>query len=121
MTETPHDNVLLEDEYLAAASELRQIAETKKHLAAREAQLKEIIEKALTVGEKGIAPDGTPLVAVRAGAAKFSPQRAAENLPAELLEAITIKVADGKRAKAILAPALYDLCVEYNKSSVVAL
>jgi hypothetical protein len=29
--------------------------------------------------------------------------------------------ADGKRAKAILAPALYDLCCDRNKASVVVL
>lgn len=121
MTDSPHDNVLLEDDYLEAAQELRQIAAEKKRLADREAELKQILEKVLTVGEKGISPDGTPLVAIRAGAAKFSAQRAAENLPAELLEAITVSVPDGKKAKTILAPALYELCVDYNKSSVVAL
>lgn len=121
MTDTAHDNVVLEDEYLQAASELRQIAETKKQLTAREDQLKQIIEKVLTVGERGVAPDGTPLVAIRAGSKRFSAERAAENLPPEVLASIQIIVADGKRAKTILAPALYDLCVEYTKSSVVAL
>ena len=117
----PHDNVLLEDEYLEAAQELREIAAEKKRLAEREAHVKQILEKILNVGEKGVAPDGTPLVAIRAGAAKFSPQLAAQALPADLLASIQVTTADAKKAKAILAPALYDLCVEYNKSSVTAL
>lgn len=121
MTEAQHDNVLLEDDYLEAAHELRQIAVEKKRLADREEQLKQIIEKVLTVGEKGIAPDGTPLVAIRAGSKRFSADKAAANLPPEVLASIQIIVADGKRAKSVLAPALYDLCVEYTKSSVVAL
>lgn len=121
MNEDAHDNVQLEDEYLAAASELRQIAETKKQLSAREDQLKAIIEKVLTVGERGVAPDGTPLVAIRAGAKRFSAEKAAANLPPEILASIQVFVPDGKKAKTILAPALYELCVEYNKSSVVAL
>ena len=41
--------------------------------------------------------------------------------PAEVLASIQVFVPDGKKAKTILAPALYDLCVEYTKSSVVAL
>lgn len=121
MTEGPHDNVLLEDEYLAAASELRQIAETKKQLTAREDQLKEILEKVLTVGEKGVASDGTPLVAIRAGAKRFSAEKAAANLPPEVLASIQVITVDSKKAKAVLAPALYDLCVDYTKPSVVAL
>lgn len=122
MTEPEHiDNVLLEDEYLAAAIELRQVSAEKKKLADREAELKAIIEKALTVGERGVAPDGTALVAIRAGARKFSAERAIANLPAEVLASIQVFTPDGKKAKTILAPALYDLCVEYNRDSVVAL
>lgn len=121
MTDNAHDSVVLEDDYLAAASELREIAAEKKRLAEREEQLKQIIEKVLTVGEKGVAPDGTPLVAIRAGSRRFSAERAAANLPAEVLASIQVFVPDGKKAKTILAPALYDLCVEYTKSSVVAL
>lgn len=117
----PHDNVLLEDEYLDAAKELRDIAAEKKRLADREAELKAIMEKVLTVGERGVAPDGTPLVAIKAGAKRFSADLAEANLPPDVLASIQVTVADGKRAKAILAPALYDLCVDYNKSSVVAL
>lgn len=122
MTGTEHiDNVLLEDDYLAAATELRQIAAKKKQLLEREAELKDIIEKVLTVGERGIAPDGTALVAIKAGARKFSAERAMANLPAEVLASIQVFTPDAKKAKTILAPALYDLCVEYNRASVVAL
>lgn len=121
MTQGAYDNVLLEDEYLEAAKELREITEAKKELAVREDQLKAIIEKVLTVGEKGVAPDGTPLVAIRAGSKRFSPEKAAANLPPEVLASIQVITVDGKRAKAVLAPALYDLCVDYTKSSVVAL
>lgn len=121
MTEEAHDNVLLEDDYLAAAIELREIAEAKKRLAQREDHLKSIIEKVLTVGERGVDADGVPYVTIRAGSKRFSAEKAAANLPPEVLASIQIIVADGKKAKSVLAPALYDLCVEYTKSSVVAL
>jgi hypothetical protein len=115
------DTVVLEDEYLEAARELVEITAQEKALAERKARAKQIIEKALAVGERGVSPDGELLVAVRGGAARFDADKAAENLPANLLESITVSVPDGKRAKAILAPGLYDLCVTYNKPSVVAL
>lgn len=120
MTE-PHDNVLLEDEYLEAAHELREVTAQIKELTERQAQLKLVLEKVLTVGERGVAADGTPLVAIKGGAGKFSPEQAVKNLPAELIEAIQVTTLDGAKAKAILAPALYELCLKYNKNSVVAL
>lgn len=115
------DNVVLEDEYLAAASELRIISAEKKALAEREAVLKQIIEKVLTVGERGVAPDGTELIAIRKGAARFKPELATANLPADVVASISVTVPDAKKAKTILSPALYDQCVEYTKPSVVAL
>jgi hypothetical protein len=113
--------VMLEGEYLAAALELREIAGLKKELAEREAEAKRIIEKYLAVGEKGSDSDGVEVVAVRKGAARFSSELAARNLPPALLAQISVTSADGKRAKAILAPALYDLCTEENRPSVVVL
>jgi hypothetical protein len=113
--------VVLQDEYLDAARELVAIAAEEKALAERKARAKQIIEKALAEGERGISPDGEPLVTVRTGSARFDPDAAARNLPTELLQSISVTVPDGKRAKAILSPALYDLCVTRNKPSVVAL
>jgi hypothetical protein len=113
--------VILQDEFLEAARDLVAIAAEKKALAEREGRAKEIIAKVLAEGERGISPDGEPLVAVRTGAAKFDPDAAASNLPAELLQSISVTVPDGKRAKAILSPALYELCTTRNKPSVVAL
>lgn len=115
------DTVLLEDEFLEAAIELRDIAAQKKKLAEREAEAKRIIEKVLSVGDRGVAQDGTALIAVRKGAARFKAELAAERLPQQALDSITILVADGARAKAVLPPALYELCCEDNKPSVVAL
>lgn len=115
------DTVVLEDEYLAAASELRNIAAEKKHLAEREAECKRVIEKVLSVGDRGVAPDGEEYVVIRKGAARFKPELATANLPAELLQAILVLAPDGKRAKSILAPALYELCTEETKPSVVVL
>ena len=115
------DTVVLEDEYLAAAREIVEITALEKQLAERKARAKQVIEKALAVGERGISPDGEPLVVVRAGAARFDADKATQSLPANLLESITVKAPDAKRAKAVLAPALLDLCMTYNKPSVVAL
>ena len=111
--------VVLEDEFLAAAREIVEITALEKDLAERKAAAKQIVEKALAVGERGISPDGEPLVVIRAGAARFDPDRAAQSLPAELLASISVTAPDGKRAKAVLAPGLYDLCVTHNKPSVV--
>ena len=115
------DTVVLKDDFLAAASELRIIAAERKHLTEREAECKRVIEKVLSVGDCGISPDGEQMVVVRKGAARFKPELAEANLPAEVLQSSLVLAPDGKRAKAILAPALYDLCTEQNKPSVVAL
>lgn len=119
MTDTP--TVVLEDEYLEAAREIVEITAQEKELAERKARAKQIIEKVLAEGERGISPDGEPLVAVRPGAARFDADAATENLDTESLERISVTAPDGKRAKAILPPALYELCVTRNKPSVVAL
>lgn len=115
------DTVLLEDEYLAAAIELQSITAQEKLLASRKDECKRILEKLLSVGDRGVTADGTALVAVRAGAARFKPELATANLPASILASLEVITVDAKRAKTILAPALYELCVEYNKPSTVAL
>lgn len=116
------DTVVLEDEYLEAARELVAIAAEEKALAERKARAKQVIEKALAVGERGVSPDGELLVGVRAGAAKFDADKAVEVLgDSPLLDSIMVTVPDGKRAKAVLAPALYEACCTYNRPSVVAL
>lgn len=115
------DTVVLEDEYLDAALELRSIAIQKKDLEEREAEAKRILMKALDVGDRGVSADGEELATVRRGSLRFNADRAAENLPAAVLESIQVTVADSKKAKSILAPALYELCCTYTKPSVVAL
>lgn len=115
------DTVILADEYEAAARELIDILEQEKALAERKAACKQVIEKVLAVGEQGISADGEPLVAIRQGAARFDPDLAIRNLPDSVLSSIMVTVPDAKRAKAILAPALLELCQVRNKPSVVAL
>lgn len=116
------DTVVLEDEYLAAARELVAIAAEEKELAARKAAARQIVEKALAVGERGISPDGEPLVVVRAGSMRFDAEKAAEVLDGSpLLESIMVKAPDGKRAKAVLAPALYEACCTSTKPSLAVL
>lgn len=113
--------VVLQDEYLEAARLIVEITAQEKALAERKAAAKQIVEKALAVGEQGISPDGEPLVAVRAGAARFDPDLATRNLPASVLESICVTAPDAKRAKAVLAPALYELAVTHNRPSIVVL
>jgi hypothetical protein len=116
------DTVVLEDEYLDAARELVEIAAQEKALAERKARAKQIVEKALAVGERGISPDGELLVAVRGGAARFDAEKATEVLAGtSMLESIMVTAPDGKRAKDVLARALYEQCCTYNKPSVVVL
>lgn len=115
------EHVVLQGYSLVAALQLRAIAQERKDLATREAECKRIIEKHLAVGERGVTPDGEEIIAVRQGAARFSPELAEANLPKELLAQVMTLQADPKRAKAILAPALYELCCDRNKASVVIL
>ena len=115
-----HDNVLLHGEYLEAALELGEIAESKRELAEREKRCKELLEKLLTVGERGVDKDNIPIVVVRKGAARFNTDRAAESLPNEVLLKISTFTPDVKLAKQVLSPAMYEMCVDYNKASVVA-
>jgi len=115
------DTVLLEDEFLAAAIELQSITAQEKLLTERKDNCKRILEKLLSVGERGVSADGTALVTIQAGASRFKPELAAKNLPASILKSLKVTSIDAKLAKSILAPALYDLCVDYNKASVRAL
>lgn len=115
------DTVVLEDEYLDAAREYRDIVAQEKALAARKAQLREIIEKALAVGERAVTPDGEPLVAITAGSARFDPIKASKALPADVFNTILVLAPDAKRARDVLAPALYEQCCEYTRPSLRAL
>ena len=115
------EHVQLNGEYLDAAVELRQIAAIKKNLAPLEAECKRVIEAYLAIGERGVTPDGEEIITVRAGARRFDPGLAAENLPKEVLAQITTLQVDPQRAKAILAPALFDLCCTENRPSVIVL
>jgi hypothetical protein len=113
--------VLLEDEYLEAAIELRGIVEQRKFLEAREAECREILAKAIAEGEKGVDCDGNELVQVRAGSLRFDHDQAERVLPKEILGSVTVLTIDAKKAKAILAPALYESCCKRTRPSVVAL
>ena len=115
------EHVQLNGEYLDAAVELHAIAQEKKDLAGREAECKRVIEAYLNVGDRGVTPDGWEIITVRAGARRFDAAMAAENLPKEVLAQITTLQVDPQRAKAILAPALYDLCCAENRPSVIVL
>ena len=115
------EHVILEGEYLDAAIQLRAIQLEKKDLATREAECKAIIEKHLMIGEKGITPDGEEIIAIRQGASRFNVELAESILPKDLLASILTLQADPKRAKAILAPALYDQCCDRNRPSVITL
>jgi hypothetical protein len=121
MNDQAHDFVLLEDDYLAAAYELQDIASTKKLLKERQAECKRILEKVLTVGERGVSPDGDELVYVRRGARMFRAGLATTNLDKDLLSQILTLQPDANIAKDILPDSLYDECCVYNKASVVAL
>jgi len=113
--------ITLQDEYLDAALELRDIAEKKRALTERETECKQILRKHIAEGEKAVGPDGTELIAVRRGSMRFSADRAEEVLPAEILATIQVFAPDAKKAKAVLSPALYDLCCDQSAASVVVL
>lgn len=111
----------LDGPLLAAATRLRDIAAAKADLEAEEKQLKEQLRAAVEPGTTCVDPAGTPLLTVRPGAARFSATRAAEVLPADLLASISVTAPDGKRAKDLLAPALYAGCCIQSQAAVVPL
>lgn len=113
------EHVILEDEFERAARELIDILAQEKALAERKAACKQVIAKALAVGETGVSADGEPLVTVRAGSARFDPDLAAQNLPADLVASISVTAPDAHRARQVLAPGLYELCVKRTAPSVV--
>ena len=113
--------VVFTGELEKAALRLREINLSKKELAEEEAECKLIIMEYLAVGDRGLNLDGEEIITVRAGARRFDPAMAAENLPKEVLAQITTLQVDPQRAKSILAPALFDLCCTENKPSVIVL
>ncbi len=113
--------VIFTGELEKAALRLREINLIKKLLADEEAECKLIIMNWLDVGDRGVNLDGEEIITVRAGARRFDLALAAENLPSEVLAKITFLQVDPQRAKAILAPALYDLCCTENRPSVIVL
>jgi len=116
----PHDSVLLHGEYLDAALELGEIAEAKRDLDAREKRCRDLLGSLLSVGECGVDKDNIPIVAVKAGAARFNPERAIAVLPSDVLLGICSRAPDARVAKQLLSPAMYEDCLEYNNASVVA-
>jgi len=115
-----HDNVLLYGEYLDAALELGEIADAKSDLESREKRCRQLLDELLSVGECGVDKDNIPIVVVIAGAARFNPDRALDRLTPDLMLSICTSTPDAKRAKALLPPNLYEDCLTYNASSVVA-
>jgi hypothetical protein len=121
MSNEAHDNVLLSGATLAAAIRLVEIKEIEADLKDEKKRCKEILDQVLSVGERGVDKDNIAIVTVRKGAGRFSPERAHEFLPEAVYASICTISPDGKRAKEILAPVLYEECLEYNSASVVAL
>lgn len=110
----------LDGPLLAAAARLREIDTIAKTLETEAKALKEQLRAAIEPGTTCVDPAGTPLVAVRPGAARFSAQRAAEVLPADLLASISVTAPDAKRARDILTPALYRaVCVQSQPAVAV--
>ena len=122
MTDT---TIVLTDEYLEAAAELREAQADKKAAEEREKHAKEILAKILAEGDTGVSPDGEMLVQVKRGARVFNEAEALKNWPASVLATVTRTVTkdeiDRDLAKEILPPAIWEMGCRTNKPSVVAL
>lgn len=90
-----------------AASRLMTIKAEIEELTAEANDIKAKLRAAYGVGWHVLA-DGSEL-AVRPQL-RFSPARAAEVLPPELLALCTVGVVDSKRAREVLPPTTYDRC-----------
>lgn len=117
-------DVRLTDEYLEAVDELRAVAAGRAILDDREAAAKQLLLKLLAAGDTGTDSDGTPLVAIRTSR-RFDPKKAAAVLPGLLGEegyaalCTTTTAVDPRKAKDVLAPALWQLCTNETSASVV--
>jgi hypothetical protein len=118
MTTTP---LTLDGDLLTAAIALRDVMAAKTDLDSREKQLKELLRAAIPPGTTCCDPAGIPLIDVRPGSARFNPTKAIEVLPPELLASVSVTIPDAKRARDLLAPALYSACTTQAAPSVVPL
>lgn len=95
------------------ADALRHISSDIKYLTAKADAIKARLRDAVPPGTDLIDPDGTPLIRVAPGMARFSATRAAEVLTPDQLAAVSRTTPDAKLARSLLAPAIYEaLCVE---------
>lgn len=128
-------DIALDAAALDAADDLKAIAhrraqldaeqaEERAELAEREKAAQAIILASLAPGQTGLSAAGHPMVAVRS-TRRFDATLAAERLPAILgpngYAAICKTVVDSKKAKDILAPALYALAQKESAPTVVVL
>ena len=111
-------NIELTDDFLEAAHELRYATAEVAKLTEQIKRCKEILAKNLVAGDIGTDEAGNALVKIVKGASRFKAELAMANLPANVLESIMVTAPDSKRAKDVLAPALYSLCTEEDAASV---
>lgn len=129
------NNIALSDDALAAAQTLLAVAarraeldaaqaKERQALADRELAARVVILASLKAGDTGTDDTGTPLVTVKV-TRRFSAERAAEVLPdilgEERYRAIcsTVTKVDSRKAKEVLAPALYALAQTESAPTVV--
>lgn len=113
--------VTLDERHLAAARELRAVMDEEKVLADRKAAAKKILAEVLVeVGQDAVDEYGEKWATVRPGAARFDAEQAVRNLPPAALKMIVREVPDGKLAKEVLPPALYDKCTKPGSPSIVS-
>lgn len=110
--------IQLRDDFLEAAVELRYVTAEIAKLEGQAKRCKEILAKHLVAGDTGMDANGHALVKMQKGASRFKPELAKANLPPAVLESILVTAPDAKKAKDILAPALYALCVADDQPSV---
>lgn len=121
-----NDTVLLHDEILEAACELRAIAIERRDLDTRESECKAILAKHLTAGETGVDDDGRELVKVKAGARVWHEDTARKAIADHGLNSIIPQLEvtethlDKAKAKQLLPGDLYDACCRQNKDSISA-
>ena len=119
------DDLTLEDEFLDAANELREITAARRDLDAREKRAKELLAKVLVAGQVGVDADNTPLVKVKAGARVFHEDTArmvlADRGLGELIAGMEVTEThlSKDKAKALLPGDIYTACCKQNNDSIV--
>lgn len=119
MSTPTHPAVELSEETAAKVRILADLAVSKAAIEAQERELRAALRAELPA-RGSYTINGVPAVSL-APTRRFNQDRAKEVLPAGTYDLICVQVADSRKAKELLPPALYELCQAEGPNDTVRL